>query len=57
MIEARARNADEDTTSPDDNIGDDDLLNPFETGWRKTGTVTLTGSGARVRVNFSLAPI
>jgi thiol-activated cytolysin len=41
----------------DENLGDETVLNPFETGWRKDATVTLTGSGKRVRVNFSLAPI
>jgi thiol-activated cytolysin len=41
----------------DDNIGDEIVLNPFETGWRKDVTVTLTGYDARVRVNFSLSPI
>ena len=41
----------------DDNIGNDTSTQPFETGWRKDVTMTLTGSGARVRVTFSLAPI
>jgi len=48
---------DVDDTSPDDNIGDDTRSIPFETGWRKDVTMTLTGDGARVRVTFSLAPI
>jgi thiol-activated cytolysin len=48
---------DQDTLSGDDNIGDDIMAIPFETGWRKDVTMTLTGDGARVRVNFSLAPI
>jgi thiol-activated cytolysin len=56
-IRLHARLDDDDTLSSDDNIGDDVLVNPFETGWRKDVTMTLTGSGARVRVNFSLAPI
>ncbi|HZJ65704.1 MAG TPA: thiol-activated cytolysin family protein [Kofleriaceae bacterium] len=56
-IRMHARLTDEDTTSPDDNIGDDDLWNPFETGWRKDVTLTLTGDDAIVRVNFSLEPI
>jgi thiol-activated cytolysin len=56
-IRLHARLTDEDSTSGDDNIGDDVLLNLFETGWRKDVTMTLTGDGARVRVNFSLAPI
>jgi len=41
----------------DDNIGDDVTLAPFETGWRKDLTMTLTGDSALVRVTFSLAPI
>jgi thiol-activated cytolysin len=56
-IRLRANLIDQDTFSADDSIGDETVLNPFETGWRKDVTVTLTGSGARVRVNFSLAPI
>jgi hypothetical protein len=38
-------------------MGNESVSNPFETGWRKDVTVTLTGDGARVRVTFSLAPI
>jgi len=38
-------------------LGTEVVVNPFETGGRKVVTVTLTGSGARVRVEFSLAPI
>jgi thiol-activated cytolysin len=56
-IRLHAHLTDEDTLSPDDNIGDDVMVNPFETGWRKDVTMTLTGDGARVRVNFSLSPI
>jgi len=56
-IRLHAKLTDEDSTSPDDNIGDDDLLNPFETGWRKDVTMTLTGDSAVVRLNFSLEPI
>jgi thiol-activated cytolysin len=41
----------------DDELGNETVLNPFETGWRKNVTMILTGSSARVRVNFSLAPI
>jgi len=41
----------------DDGLGNETVLNPFETGWRKEVTMTLTGSSARVRVNFSLSPI
>lgn len=56
-IRLHAHLTDQDTLSGDDNIGDDVMVNPFETGWRKDVTMTLTGDGARVRVNFSLAPI
>jgi thiol-activated cytolysin len=41
----------------DDSVGDETVSAAFETGWRKDVTVLLTGSNARVRVNFSLAPI
>jgi thiol-activated cytolysin len=41
----------------DDSLGNETLVNPFETGWRKEATLILTGSGARVKVNFSMAPI
>jgi thiol-activated cytolysin len=40
-----------------DNLGNETVLNPFETGWRKDVSMMFTGSGARVRVDFSLAPI
>ena len=41
----------------DDALGNETLVNPFETGWRKEATIILTGSSARVRVNYSLTPI
>jgi len=56
-IRLHAKLTDQDTLSGDDNIGDDVMVNPFETGWRKDATMTLTGDGARVRLNFSLSPI
>jgi thiol-activated cytolysin len=56
-IRLRTKLTDEDSTSGDDNIGDDTAIHPFETGWRKDVTMTLTGDGARVRVTFSLTPI
>jgi thiol-activated cytolysin len=43
--------------NPDDDIGNEVVSDPFETGWRKDSTVTLTGDSARVRVVFSLSPI
>lgn len=56
-IRMSANLTDYDPTSANDNIGNDTIVNPFETGWRKDVTMTLTGDGARVRVTFSLAPI
>ncbi|HEX2687453.1 MAG TPA: thiol-activated cytolysin family protein [Kofleriaceae bacterium] len=56
-IRLHAHLTDQDTLSGDDNIGDEVMVNLFETGWRKDVTMTLTGDGARVRVNFSLTPI
>jgi len=57
-INLRANLTDEDGfLNGDDSLGDETLTIPFETGWRKDATVTLTGSGARVRVNFTLTPI
>jgi len=41
----------------DDDLGSEITIDPFETGWRKDSAVILTGSGAQVHVNFSLAPI
>lgn len=47
----------DDFLNGDDDLGNEAVANPFETGWRKESTVTLTGSGARVRLVFSLSPI
>jgi thiol-activated cytolysin len=56
-IKLRAHLIDQDTVFGDDDVGNELVLNPFETGWRKDVTMTLTGSSARVRVNLSLSPI
>ena len=48
---------DQDDLFGDDEIGNDIVVNPFETGWHKNVTATLTGSSAQVRVTFSLTPI
>jgi len=48
---------DSDGILPDDHIGNEVVLAPFETGWRKDVTVFLTGSSARVNVTFELTPI
>jgi thiol-activated cytolysin len=55
-IRLHARLFDQDTFS-DDALGDETVDNLFETGWRKTVTVTLTSGSGRVRANFTLAPI
>ena len=41
----------------DDSSGDETVLAPFETGWRRDVSFVLTGSGSRVRVTYQLAPI
>ena len=56
-ITLKAHLTDYDPTSPDDDMGTEISINPFEAGWRKDVTVTLTGDSARVRVTFSLTPI
>ena len=38
-------------------LGNDTTSVLFETGWRKAQTLTLTGSGAQVRLVFDLTPI
>lgn len=43
--------------NPDDDLGTEVVLAPFETGWRKSVDVLLTGDGARVVVHFSIEPI
>jgi len=56
-INLHAHLFDQDTFSPDDDMGNEVSINPFETGWRKDVTVNLTGDSARIRVVFSIAPI
>ena len=56
-IKLHAHLYDQDTFSPDDDMGNEVSINPFETGWRKDVTVNLTGDSARIRVVFSIAPI
>lgn len=56
-ISLHAHLFDQDTFSPDDDMGNEVSVNPFETGWRKDVTVNLTGDSARIRVVFSIAPI
>jgi len=56
-IRVRANLSDWDQFFGNDALGDETVANPFETGWRKNVTITLTGSNSRVRVTLSLAPI
>jgi len=56
-IRLRANLTDYDPTFGDDASGDETVLAPYETGWRKDVSFVLTGSGSRVRVNYQLAPI
>jgi len=56
-IRLRANLTDYDPALGDDASGDETVLAPYETGWRKTVSTVLTGSGSRVRVNYQLAPI
>lgn len=55
QLGARLRDADG-VLNPDD-IGDEIVSLPYETGWRREASVLLTGDGARVRVTFELQPI
>lgn len=55
-IKLHAHLLDQDTLS-DDDLGDEIVLDPFETGWRKDVTVRLTSGSGILRVNLSLAPI
>jgi thiol-activated cytolysin len=48
---------DQDDLFGDDDLGDEISINPFETGWRKEVTLTLTSGNGILRVNLSLAPI
>jgi thiol-activated cytolysin len=56
-IQLHAHLYDNDGILPDDDMGNEVSIQPFETGWRKDVTVNLTGDSARIRVNFSIAPI
>lgn len=56
-LRLRTNLRDADDFSGDDTIGNETVLAPFETGWRKDVTLNLTGDGARVRVVIGLQPI
>jgi thiol-activated cytolysin len=55
-LRANLRDVD-DFLNPDDDIGNETTVAPFETGWRRDVSVMLTGSDARVRITFGLTPI
>lgn len=48
---------DSDGILPDDSIGNETVVAPFETGWRKDINVLLTGDSARVVVKLRVEPI
>jgi thiol-activated cytolysin len=48
---------DYDFWSPNDSMGNETVIAPFETGWRRDIPILLTGDDARVVVNFSIEPI
>jgi thiol-activated cytolysin len=56
-IRLRVNFTDYDPFFGNDALGDETLRAAFETGWRKDASVMLTGSNARIKVNFSLSPI
>ena len=57
VLQLRAHLLDQDDASGNDDIGDVPSNNPFELGWRKDVTITLTSGDGTVRVVFSIAPI
>ena len=57
VIRFSANLKDVDDLSYDDQIANDSVTAPFETGWRKDVTVSGTGDSARIRVVFSISPI
>ena len=56
-IELHADLWDSDGILPDDRMGNEVVIAPYETGWRREMSVFLTGDGARVKVTFELQPI
>jgi hypothetical protein len=56
-IRMRAHLIDKDPLFGDDDLGDENVSAAFETGWRRDTTVLLTGSGSKIKVNFTLEPI
>jgi thiol-activated cytolysin len=56
-ITLHAHLKEQDNLSGDEDLGDEISLDPFETGWRKDVTITLTSGSGVLKVNLSLAPI
>jgi thiol-activated cytolysin len=56
-ITLRAHLKDQDDLFGDDDLGDEISINPFETGWRKDVTITLTSGSGILKVNLSIAPL
>jgi len=48
---------DVDDLSPDDSMGSESQSFSFETGWRRSHTLYLTGDGARIEVRLRMEPI
>lgn len=48
---------DKDTAFGDEDLGDEVITIPFETGWRKDVSVLLTGHNSKVQVSLRLEPI
>jgi thiol-activated cytolysin len=55
-LRAHLRDVD-DFLNPDDDLGSETVLAPFETGWRRDVQLTLTGDGARLVLTYGLTPI
>jgi thiol-activated cytolysin len=56
-VGARLTDHDGSIFDADDFLGEEVIRLAFETGWRRSVTVLLTGDDARVELNFSLEPI
>jgi hypothetical protein len=54
-LEANLR--DRDPVLGDDDVGNEGINIPFETGWRREIPMTVTGSGARIKLLFSVEPM
>ena len=54
---AEIKDADDWLDGADDDLGSEQVVIPFELGWRRTGSVHLTGGDAHVVVHYRLQPI